>query len=88
MGTGYGNTMAVAHQLGEHFSTTHHWNTALSGAGNLWVFDSDRRGLNNHICSVDISFTVANKYYDTCIGKTFNTGIGAYIRTRNFIALI
>ncbi len=49
MGTGDGDAVAIAHQLGEHFGTRHHRDSALQGSGHFRVGGIDGTGHHQHV---------------------------------------
>ena len=62
MGAGNGNTMAIAHQLGEHLGARHYWNTTFQGRGHFRVAGVYRAGDNQHVSLLGVFGAVANKY--------------------------
>ena len=88
MGAGNGDTMTVAHQLGEHFGTPYHGNTRAMCRGNLGILNSHRGGFDHHIGTVDILFAWPINTVAPALGQTLEYWVRADIGTGNFVALI
>ena len=60
MGTGDGNAMTIAHQLGQHLGARHHRNAAFDGARHFRVLRIDRAGHHQHVGFLDILGAMAD----------------------------
>ncbi|MNM80095.1 hypothetical protein D3C81_920450 [compost metagenome] len=61
MGTGDGDAVAVAHQLGEHFGARHYRNTPFKGGGDFRVGRVDGTGNHQHIGAGGVLGTVTDE---------------------------
>ncbi|MNZ54994.1 hypothetical protein D3C78_729110 [compost metagenome] len=81
MGTGNRHTMAVAHQLSEHFGTRHHWNTPFKRSGDFRVGRVDGAGHHQYIGIGGVFGTVANEDLGTerlqALGNRRHLEVGA-----------
>ncbi|MNO33744.1 hypothetical protein D3C76_237630 [compost metagenome] len=65
MGTGDGDAVAVAHQLGQHLGTGHHRNAAFQRCRNFRVGRVDGTGDHEYIGSGGVLGTVADEDFGT-----------------------
>ena len=54
VGSGYGNAVAVAHELPQHLRPRHHWDARLPGCGKLGIVRPNSRGHDHHIGAGDM----------------------------------
>ncbi|MNC26740.1 hypothetical protein D3C75_748830 [compost metagenome] len=85
MGTGNGDAVAIAHQLGEHLGTRHHRNAPLEGGGDFRVGRVDGAGHHQHIGGGGVLGAVADEDLSAeglqALGhrRSFQVGTGHFI---------
>ncbi|MNZ82244.1 hypothetical protein D3C78_1009380 [compost metagenome] len=88
VGTGDGDTVAVAHQLGKHLGARHHRDAALEGNGDLGVGLVDGTGHHQHVGVLGVLGAVADK--DLC-AEAFQAcghGRGLEVGTGDLVAQV
>ncbi|MDT4847498.1 hypothetical protein FQZ97_815550 [compost metagenome] len=88
VGTGDGDTVAVAHQLGKHLGARHHRDAALEGNGDLGVGLVDGTGHHQHVGVLGVLGAVADE--DLC-AEAFQAcghGRGLEVGTGDLVAQV
>ncbi|MCY1175626.1 hypothetical protein D9M73_158700 [compost metagenome] len=88
MGTGDGDAVAVAHQLGQHLGTGHHRNAALQRCRDFRVGRVDGTGDHQHIGSGGVLGTVADEDLGTEGFQAFSDRRSFKVGARNLVAQV
>ena len=88
MSAGNSNTVAIAHQLGEHLSAWHHGDATLKGRCHFRVAGIDRARDHQHVSLLGIFGAVANKYLCTEGFQALGHGRRLEIGTGHFITQV
>ncbi|MNM31379.1 hypothetical protein D3C81_419560 [compost metagenome] len=85
---GDGNSVAEAHQLGQHLGTAHHGNAQLAGGQQLGVVLLDGGGHHHHARLVHVLGTVSHEDMSPQGCEPFGHRIAGQIGAGNLIALV
>ncbi len=80
MGSGDGDAMPIAHQLGEHLGPRHHRDALFQGQGHFRIGRIDRAGHHQHVGTGYIAGLVADE--DLCAEALQTLGTGRFLEVR------
>ncbi len=88
MGTGHGDAMTIAHQLGEHLGAGHHGNALLEGGGDFRIGSVDGTGHHQHVDLIQVLGAVADVDARAELLQARGHRGFLEVRTRDFVAQV